>query len=84
LLLKPYLALRSDWGQFEKGFDTGDVEEVETKGLKNRLGRLSVMKELEALRAEGMKLGEGITSLNMPSIPASLTSGFSISTRLSS
>ncbi|KAF8897737.1 exocyst complex protein [Infundibulicybe gibba] len=77
-LLKPYLALRSDWGQFEKGFnDTDDAAEdllagAESKGLKDRFGRLSVMmKELEV-----SKLSEGIT------IPSSFAGGFSIASRL--
>lgn len=74
-LLKPYLALRSDWGQFEKGFDDaeGTADASEASGLKNRFGRLSVMmKDLE-----GMKLGEGI-SMGMPAIPSGFAGGFSI------
>ncbi|PFH51373.1 hypothetical protein AMATHDRAFT_47094 [Amanita thiersii Skay4041] len=81
-LLKPYLALRSDWGQFEKGFiDTeGSVDESvvpsEGRGFKERFGRLSVMmKDLENLR-----LSEGI-SMGIPSIPASITSSFTLSSR---
>ncbi|KAJ6628866.1 exocyst complex protein [Mycena sp. CBHHK59/15] len=81
-LLKPYLALRSDWGQFEKGFNDADgAEDVGAgrRGLKDRFGRLSVMmKELEGLKLEGLKLSEGLV---MPSIPSSFTGGFSISTR---
>lgn len=77
--LKPYLALRSDWGQFEKGFNDGDGEDgaaPEARGLKDRFGRLSVMmKELEGLKLEGMKLGEGIT---MPTIPSGFAGSFSI------
>jgi hypothetical protein len=72
-LLKPYLAQRSDWGQFETGFNDGAGTEedglTDGKGLKDRfgMGRLStMMKDLE-----GMKLGEGMT----------IPSGFSISTR---
>ncbi|KAJ7639024.1 exocyst complex protein [Roridomyces roridus] len=81
-LLKPYVALRSDWGQFEKGFNDG-VEETDVvagKGrLKDRFGRLSgMMKELEGLKLEGFKLSEGLV---MPSIPTSFAGGFSISTR---
>lgn len=63
-LLRPYLAQRSDWGQFEKGFDGpggSNAEEVgsaaESKKLKDRLGvsRLStMMKEME-----GLRLGDG-------------------------
>jgi hypothetical protein len=78
-LLKPYLALRSDWGQFEKGFNDTDIPEdggSEGRGLKDRFGRLSIMmKELE-----GLKLGEGI-SMGIPSIPSSFPGSFSISTR---
>lgn len=75
-LLKPYLAQRSDWGQFEKGFNDGMGEDglaVDHKGLKERfgMGRLSMMmKDLE-----GKKLGEGI------SIPGGFAGNFSISTR---
>ena len=64
-LLRPYLAQRSDWGQFEKGFDgPGGVngEEIgaaaESKKLKDRLGvsRLStMMKEME-----GLRIGDGV------------------------
>jgi len=76
-LLKPYLTLRSDWGQFGKLFN--DAESLpedgnggaETRGLKDRFGRLSVMmKELE-----GLKLSEGLV------IPTSFTGGFSMPTR---
>ncbi|SJL01757.1 related to exocyst complex 100 kDa component [Armillaria ostoyae] len=75
-LLKPYLALRSDWGQLEKAFD--DEAEIpvegalsETKGLKDRFGRLSVMmKDLEGLKLEGLRE-------NMPTMPTSITSSFS-------
>jgi hypothetical protein len=87
-LLKPYLAQRSDWGQFEKGFNDGAEAGAEDGGggggggrggLRERfgVGRLSVMmKELE-----GLKLGEGI-SMGMhalPAIPGNFTSGFSMS-----
>lgn len=78
--MKPYLAQRSDWGQFEKGFGdvVGPEEEglVDGKGPKDRfgMGRLSMMmKDLE-----GMKLGEGVS---LPTIPSGLTSNFSIPTR---
>lgn len=78
-LLKPYLAQRSDWGSFEKGFDDGVGAEEDgslgaEKGLKQRLGigRLSMMmKDLE-----GMRRGEG-----MPALPSALSGNFSISTR---
>ncbi|KAJ7490369.1 exocyst complex protein [Mycena galericulata] len=78
-LLKPYVALRSDWGQFEKGFNDGDGAEDAVTGrkLKDRFGRLSgMMKELEGLKLEGFKLGEGLV---MPSIPSGFAGGFSIS-----
>jgi hypothetical protein len=49
---------RSDWGQFERGFDGENPRnsEQETKGLKERLGvgRLgAMMRELEGLRLSG-------------------------------
>lgn len=76
-LLKPYLAQRSDWGRFEKGFNDGAGTEEDGKGLKERfgMGRLSVMmKDLE-----GMRLGEGMPT--MPALPSALVGNFSISTR---
>ncbi|KAJ7068468.1 exocyst complex protein [Mycena amicta] len=78
-LLKPYIALRSDYGQFEKGFnDLNGSEDVSTgRGFRDRFGRLSVMmKELEGLKVEGLKIGEG---LSMPSLAGgfALSSGFS-------
>lgn len=82
-LLTPYLALRSDWGEFEKGFnnEADGGGETESRGLKDRFGRLSVMmKELESLKAEGMKIGEGIT-IGIPAmltIPTSLAGSFSM------
>ncbi|KDQ64331.1 hypothetical protein JAAARDRAFT_223032 [Jaapia argillacea MUCL 33604] len=84
MLLRPYLAQRSDWGQAEKGFNDGSVVEdglgvgAEGKGLRDRLGmgRLSLMmKDLE-----GLKLGEGM-SMGLPSIPGNFPGGFSLSTR---
>ena len=62
-LLKPYLAQRSDWVQYENRFnessETEDtVTDIATKGLKDRfqIARLSMMmRELE-----GLKIGEGI------------------------
>lgn len=72
-LLKPYLAQRSDWGQFEKGFN--DVAGIEDDGLsdgkrlKERFGMSKLSNMVKEL--EGMKLGEGMT----------IPSGFSISTR---
>lgn len=74
-LLKPYIALRSDWGQFEKGFNDSAAPAVDGAGgvaLKDRFGRLSVMmKELETLKVEGISMG-------MPSIPSSFTGNFSM------
>lgn len=79
-LLRPYLAQRSDWGQFEKGFNDapGDIEETgvssQMRGLRERfgVGRLSVMmKDLE-----GLRLSEG-----MPAMPSGFTGNFSITSR---
>jgi exocyst complex component 5 len=69
-LLKPYLALRSDWGQFEKGFNDAEaLPDSESAGqgqaLKDRFARLSVMmRELENMKVEG---------ISMPTMPSSLT-----------
>jgi hypothetical protein len=75
-LLKPYLAQRSDWGQFEKGFNDGtelgtteEVSGTDGKGFRERfgVGRLSVlMKELE-----GLNLTESLMGMpTLPSMPA--------------
>ena len=71
-LLRPYLAMRSDWGQAEKGFnDSNGVEDgAEGKGgLKDRfgMGRLSmIMKDLE--------LKDHIPPMpSMPSLPAGVS-----------
>ncbi|KAF8969479.1 exocyst complex protein [Flammula alnicola] len=72
-LLKPYLSLRSDWGQFEKGFDSEAIPDAagQGHGLRDRFTRLSVMmKELEGLKVEGLSMG-------MPAIPSGLTGTFS-------
>jgi hypothetical protein len=74
-LLKPYLALRSDWGQFEKGFDSETLPDAGTAshGLRDRFTRLSVMmKDLENLKTDGIS---GL-SMGMPTIPTSLTGRF--------
>ncbi|KAG1806615.1 exocyst complex component Sec10-like protein [Suillus plorans] len=79
-LLKPYLAQRSDWGQFETRFNENvDVEDVATdsasKGLKDRfkMAKLGTMvKDLE-----GLKLGDGISM----GIPSGFTGSFSIGGR---
>ncbi|KAF4619815.1 hypothetical protein D9613_005115 [Agrocybe pediades] len=72
-LLKPYLQLRSDWGQFEKGFDSETIPDETLSGghgFKDRFGRLSVMmKDLEALKVDGISMG-------IPTIPTSLTVPF--------
>ncbi|KAI4523719.1 exocyst complex component Sec10 [Schizophyllum commune Loenen D] len=79
-LLKPYLALRSDWGSVEKGFAATpglDGAAPEAEESRSRFGRLSVMmKELE-----GLKLTEGINMPAMPAmpgIPSSLTGNFTL------
>lgn len=75
VLLKPYISLRSDYGQFEKGLIDSEADSpvvVETKG--GRFGRLSVMmKDLD-----GLKLSEGIPRPAMPTMPSrnSLAGGF--------
>jgi len=75
-LLRPYLAQRSDWGQFEKGFDGpagDDMSGTEAKGFKDRLGmgRLStMMKEME-----GLRLGEGM------GMSGGFSGGFSLASR---
>ncbi|KAJ7590790.1 exocyst complex protein [Mycena floridula] len=77
-LLQPYLALRADWGQFEKGFNdsNGPVLEPGSQAAGLNRFRLSViMKDLE-----GLKLGEGLT-VGLPSMPAGLAGGFSIPSR---
>ncbi|KAJ3533558.1 hypothetical protein NMY22_g7283 [Coprinellus aureogranulatus] len=90
-LLKPYIALRSDWGQFEKGFNDIDPTALGGPdgapggggtggvGLKDRFGRLSVMmKELEGLRPmEGISM-PNMTGMSMPSIPSGFAAGFSM------
>ncbi|KAJ3756440.1 exocyst complex protein [Lentinula raphanica] len=81
-LLKPYLAQRSDWGQFEKGFDDSEmIGDGGTSETKSRFGRLSVMmKELEGLKLEGLRLSEGI-SVGIPTLPASFAGTFSMGSR---
>ncbi|KAI0065945.1 exocyst complex protein [Artomyces pyxidatus] len=80
-LLRPYLAQRSDWGQFEKGFNDGTEEagQAEAKGLRDRfgMGRLSMMmKDLE-----GIRLSDSRMSMGMPALPGGFAGSFSISTR---
>jgi hypothetical protein len=75
--LKPYIALRSDWGTFEKGFNSTDEISSEVgagQGLKDRFARVSVMmKELEGLKMDGLGMMPAV-----PAIPASLAGTFSI------
>lgn len=80
-LLRPYLAQRSDWGQF--GFD-GDGEQESKGGLKDRfgVGRLgAMMKELEGMRIGfedlNQRSGSFATGFSMPSIPFSIATGTS-------
>ncbi|KAI0030530.1 exocyst complex component Sec10 [Vararia minispora EC-137] len=94
-LLRPYFAQRSDWGQFEKGFDGGDGEGTNGDGTKDRtgrdrlgMGRLSVlMKDLEGFRLGDSMSGMSIPSVNMPTLPTGIgltggfASGLSFSTR---
>ncbi|KAG6868166.1 hypothetical protein C0993_006834 [Termitomyces sp. T159_Od127] len=74
-LLKPYLMLRSDWAQYGKLFnDSQGLQEegTESRGLKDRFGRLSLMmKDLE-----GLRLSDGI-----PLVPAGFAGGFAMSSR---
>jgi len=78
-LLRPYLAQRSDWGQFERKFDGDDsTGELESKGLKERfgVGRLgSMMKELEGLRLGGDAVG-AMSAMSAMSGFAMIPSGF--------
>ncbi|KAG1761353.1 exocyst complex component Sec10-like protein [Suillus occidentalis] len=79
-LLKPYLAQRSDWVQFETRFNENvDVEDVAadiaSRGPKDRfkMAKLGTMvKDLE-----GLKLGDGISM----GIPSGFTGSFSIGGR---
>ncbi|KXN89566.1 Exocyst complex component sec10 [Leucoagaricus sp. SymC.cos] len=72
-LLKPYLALRSDWGQFEKSFNDasdGTPDSAGSGGIKDQFGRLSVMMK----DFEGLKVADGISSMTMPTMPTISTS----------
>ena len=74
MLLRPYLAQRSDWGQAEKGFNDSieDGGLAEGKGLRDRLGmgRLSmIMKDLEPLRDMNLR---DMNLPNLPTLPSSL------------
>jgi exocyst complex component 5 len=76
-LLKPYLAMRADWGQqSEKAFNDGAPGTVVgppgSAGIGNRFARLStMMRELDVNR-----LGEGMGLSHLPNMP-SIPSGFS-------
>ena len=68
-MLKPYLALRSDWGQFEKGFDDSEAlpDESAAPGhaLKDRFARLSVMmRELENMKVDGISMPSSLTTFS--------------------
>ncbi|KAH6915055.1 exocyst complex component protein [Coprinopsis sp. MPI-PUGE-AT-0042] len=75
-LLKPYIILRSDYGQFEKGFnDSASVPDADSPGatsFSNRFARLSVMmKELESLKPENLSIPSNFTgNFVMPSMPS--------------
>lgn len=77
--MRPYIALRSDWGTFEKGFNSteADASEVGTgQALKDRFARVSVMmKELEGLKMEDLGIG-------MSTVPASLAGTFAMPFRV--
>lgn len=67
-LLRPFLMQRSDWSQFERGFDGESVVENEnSKGIKERLaavGRLgAMMRDLDNLRIgpDSSGNGEGVS-----------------------
>jgi len=79
-LLKPYLTLRSDWGQFEQGFDNATDETPNsfgTSSIRDRFGRLSVtMRDLE-----GSKVVDGLSPFTMLTMPASFAGAFSIPVR---
>jgi len=78
-LLRPYLAQRSDWGQFGERFENSDVSEFSEivtqdsskPGLSRfGMGRLSMMMR----DLEGLRLSDGVT---MSGMMAGLPTGFS-------
>jgi exocyst complex component 5 len=89
-LLRPYLAMRSDWVQFEDRFnDEGDNLEDSMRdsnqpgtvaGLKKDrfgMGRLStMMRDLEGLKLDGVRMS-GV-------LPRGFSPGFTLSNRMSS
>ena len=76
-LLKPYLTLCSNWGQFKKGFnDTTDEtpDSFGTSSIRDWFGRLSVMMR----DLEGSKVVDGLSPFTMPTMPMSFAGAFSI------
>jgi len=77
-LLRPYLAQRSDWGQFGERFENegGDLSEIVTQDSNKPnssrfgMGRLSMMMR----DLEGLRLSDGVT---MSGMMAGLPTGFS-------
>jgi len=76
-LLKPYLTLHSNWGQFEKGFNNATDKTPDsfgTSSIRDRFGRLSVtMRDLE-----GSKVVDGLRPFTIPTMSASFAGAFSI------
>ncbi|QRV72577.1 exocyst complex component Sec10 [Ceratobasidium sp. AG-Ba] len=81
-LLRPYLAQRSDWNEFERGYDgeepAAGTAEVSGRGLRERLGvsgRLAaVVRELDNLRT-GDESGAG-SRRNSAAVGTSSSMGF--------
>ena len=81
-LLRPYLAQRSDWGQFDYDGDGEagkmNVGEAETRGLRDRLGMgklAAMMKELETLRGSGAATPTGNAASQTPVPPSARSAG---------
>lgn len=73
-LLRPYLAQRSDWGTFAKGFDEG----AEDGGNMNSKGRFGMRLSLMMNSFEGLRIGEmGHFDMKIPAIPGSFAQSFS-------
>ncbi|KAI6105875.1 exocyst complex component Sec10-like protein [Pisolithus sp. B1] len=69
-LLKPYLAQRGDWVQFENQFNESPEADDGASRISFKMGRLStMMKELESL-----KIGEGISV----ALPSGIASGLPV------
>ncbi|KAG8726200.1 Exocyst complex component 5 [Ceratobasidium sp. 428] len=85
-LLRPYLAQRSDWNEFERGYDgeepAAGTAEVSGNGLRERLGvsgRLAaVVRELDGLRT-GDESGNGGSSSQRNSAVFGLPTSMSFS-----